>query len=195
MTNDKLLSELRADWRRQTVDIDRIRRLIEVRRRWIRFGLIVKATGAGIALLSGGWFFWLALTGGAAIFALASIALLVALPLMLLELAGTARSLRIGHDGTPSGVLRRARDQATTARHLLWGSRVAALLLAVSAAGLLALHVAGRAHAEEALVFMLAWAFLALGLWVWQARRGRRLTAEIARCNALLAELGEADDA
>lgn len=194
MTNDILLSELGADWRRQTADLDRLRRLTERRRRRTRVVLIAKAAGTGIALLSGAWFVWLSLKGAPAIFALAGTVLMVALPLMLLELAGTARSLRIGHDDTPAGVLCRARDQAATARHLLWASRTAALLLAASASGLLALYAAGHVRAEEAVIFAPIWALFALGGWVWQARRSRRLAREIARCDALLAELGEADD-
>jgi hypothetical protein len=139
-------------------------------------------------------FVWLALNGGPAIFALAGFALLVALPLMLLEVTGTARSLRIGHDNTPAGVLRRARHQAATARHLLWGTRAAALVLGASATGLLALYAAGRTRAEEALIVAPVWALGAIAGWAWQAHRARRLTAEMARCDAMLAELGEADD-
>jgi hypothetical protein len=195
MTNDTLLSELGADWRRQTADLDRLRRLTERRRQRTRLALIAKAAGAAIASFSGLLFVWLALTGASALFALAGIVLLVSLPLMLLELAGTARSLRIGHDDTPAGVLRRARHQAAASRHLLWGSRASALLLGVTAAGLLALYAAGRASAGEALLFVPIWALFAIAGWVWQSHRGRRLAAEVARCDTLLAELGEPEEA
>ena len=144
-------------------------------------------------MLFGLWFIRLALTGAPPLFALAGIVLLVSLPLMLLEVAGTARSLRIGHDDTPAGVLRRARHQAAAARHLLWASRVSALLLGASAAALLLLHAAGRARAEDAWLFAPLWALVAIGGWVWQSRRARRLAADIARCDSLLAELGEAE--
>ena len=110
---------------------------VERRRLRTRLALIAKAAATGIALFSGAWFVWLALKGAPPIFALAGIVLLIALPLMLLELAGMARSLRIGHDDLPAGILRRARDQATKARHLLWLSRAGALLLGASAVGLL----------------------------------------------------------
>jgi len=194
MTNDTLLSELGADWRRQTTDLDRLRKLTERRRLRTRLALIGKAAGTAVAFLSGLWFVWLALTGAPALFALAGIVLLVSLPLMLLELAGTARSLRIGYDDTPVGMLRRARHQAAASRHLLWGSRASALLLGATAAGLLALFAAGSASAEEALIFAPTWALFAIAGWAWQSHRARRLAAEIAGCDALLAELGEAED-
>lgn len=195
MTNDELLAQLGADWRRQTADLNRLRRLIERRRQRTRLALVARTAGTGVALLFGAWFVWLALDGAPAIFALAGIILLVALPLMLLEVAGTARALRLSHDDTPAGVLRRARDQAAMARHLLWGARIAALLLGASAVGLVVLYTMGRARIDEALFFVPLWALIALGGWAWQVRRGRRLAAEVARCDALLAELGEAEEA
>lgn len=195
MTTDPFLSEIGADWRRQTVDLDRLHSAIDRRRRLTRLALIIKAAGTGIALLCGAWFVRLALGGAPAIFALAGIVLLVSLPLMLIDLAGTARSLRLGDDDTPAGVLRRARNQAAMARHLLWGHRAAALLLGACALGLLGLYATGRARAEEAIVMVPLWALLASGGWLWQLHRARHLASEIARCDRLLAELGEADDA
>jgi len=193
MTNDRLLSDLGADWRRQTADVDHIRRLTERRRRRMRLELIVKSAGAGIALLFGAWFIWRALNGAPAVFTLAGIVLLIALPLMLAELAGTARSLQFGHDDTPAGVLRRARDQASAARHLLWATRLATLLLAATAAVLLALNIIGRARVEDAQIFAPIWALFALGMWVWQTRSARRLATEIAHFDVLLAEPAEAE--
>lgn len=194
MTTDPSLAELGVDWRRQIVDLDRLRAATERRRRRTLLALIVKAAGTGIAFLFGAGFVWLALGGAPAIFALAGFVLVISLPLMLMDLAGTARLLRLGHDDTPAGVLRRARDQAAIAQHLLWGHRAGALLLGACALGLLALYATGRARAEEALVFVPLWGLLALGGWAWQARRARRLAAEVGRCDSLLAELSEADD-
>ena len=195
MTNDELISRLGTDWRRQTADLDRLRKLTERRRQRTRLGLAARIAGAGVALLSGLWFVCLAVEGAPAIFALAGLILLGSLPLMLLEIAGTARALKIGHDDTPTGVLRRARDQAAMIRHLLWGARTASLLLGATAVGLLMLYATGRASAAEALFFVPTWGLSALGGWAWQVRRGHRLAAEIARCEALLAELGEAEEA
>lgn len=193
MADDGLFTSLGADWRRQTADLDRVRRSIEARRRRTRLVLLARIAGTGAALLSCAWFIRLALSGGPATFALGAIVLVIALPLMLLEVAGTARLLRVGHDDAPAGVLRRARDQATLARHLLWGTRAAALLLGASAAGLLGLYAAGRAGERQVLIITPIWLLLALALWGWQVYRGRRLAAEIERCEVLLAELGEAN--
>ena len=195
MTDDTLFSDLGADWRRQTADLDRLRRLIELQRRRTRLVLLARIVGTGVALLFCAWFIWLALNGGPATFALGGFVLLIALPLMLLEVAGTARLLRVGHDDTPAGVLRRASDQAAIARHLLWGTRVAAVLLGASAAGLLALYATGRASVRQALILAPIWALVALAGWAWQAHRARRLAAEIDQCEVLLTELGEANSA
>ena len=193
MTDDTPFSDLVSDWRRQTADLDRLRRLVERRRRRTRLILLARILGTGVALLFCAWFIRLALSGGPPTFALGGFVLLIAVPLMLLEVAGTARLLRVGHDDTPAGVLRRARDQAAIARHLLWGTRVAAVLLAASAAGLLLLFATGRASMKEALILAPFWALTALVGWAWQAHRAPRLAAEIDQCELLLAELGEAN--
>lgn len=195
MTNDPLFARIGADWRRQTVDLDRIRRLTERRRQRMLLALIAKAAGVGIALLASAWFIWLALRGAPSIFGLAGIILLIALPLMLLELAGTRRVLDLGRDDTPVGILHRMRNQATMARQLLWCNRLAALLLTLSAVALLGLYGAGRARMEETLIFAPIWLLFALAGWAWQMRQARRLDDEIARCDAFLAEFDQADSA
>ena len=190
---DTFLGELRADWRQQDASLDDLRTQIQRRQLRTRLALGAQSAGMGVAFLSAGWFVWLALNGAPAIFVLAGIIMLVALPFMALEIIGTARSLRITHSDTPSGLLRRARDQAAAARYLLWGPRISALLLGSSAAGLLLLYLFGQARAEDILLFVPLWGLFALGGWVWQRYRQRALSAEMARCDALLAEFSEAD--
>jgi hypothetical protein len=75
----------------------------------------------------------------------------------------------------------------------LWGAKLSALLLAVSALALLLLYLLGKARAQEALLFVPLWGFFSFGGWIWQAHRNRVLLAEIAHCNALLDEDREAD--
>jgi len=193
MTDDTFLAELGADWRRQNTTVDRLNAHIRKRLLRTRLALAAKSFGLGVALLAAAWFVWLALHGAPAIFVLAGIVMLVALPLMALEIVGTARALKVGQSDTPSLVLLRVREQAAAARQLLWGAKVSALLLAASALALLALYWLEKARAEEAMLFVPLWGFFALGGWIWQAHRSRVLGAEIAHCNALLDEDREAD--
>lgn len=190
---DIFLAELHSDWQQQDTKLDDLRTQIQRRRLRTGLALAAQSAGMGTAFLAAGWFVWLALNSAPAIFVLAGIIILVALPFMALEIVGTARSLRITHSDTPSGLLRRARDQAAAAKYLLWGPRVSALLLGISAAGLLLLYLFGRARAVDVLFFVPLWSLFAWGGWVWQRYRERTLGSEISRCDALLAEFSEAD--
>jgi hypothetical protein len=193
MTDDSFLAELGADWRRQNTTVDRLN--VHIRKRLLRtrMALAAKLLGLIVALVAACWFVWLALHGAPAIFVLAGIVMLVALPLMILEIVGTARALKVGQSDTPSLVLMRVREQAAAARQLLWGAKASAVLLAASALTLLLLYWLGKARDEEAILFVPLWGFFALGLWLWQAHRSRLLSAEIAHCDVLLDEDREAD--
>lgn len=191
MAHDDILAELGADWRRQTADLERLHMLTERRRRGGRLALAAKVVGTGIALAAGLWFVRLALSGDPAVFALAGAVLLGALPLMVMEIAGTARLTRAGANETPAEALQSARAQAAAALKLLWASRVAALLLAACATGLVVLYAAGQASARDAASFAPIWAFVALIGWYWQSLRARRLRAEIAHCDLMVEELND----
>lgn len=193
MTNDDFLDALRDDWRHQGVDLARIRRLTERRRRAVLVSLGSKLGGAALSLLFGAWFAWRAAVEGDAVYAVGALAMFVALPLMLIDYAAARRLTRIGHEDTPAGLIVHARDQAEGTRRLLRGCRVAATILLLSAGAVLLLAAAGRAAPAVALAIASVWSVTALGLWLWQAHRGRRLAAEAALCDALLAEYGEAE--
>jgi hypothetical protein len=198
MTNDTLLAQLGladlgADWRRQTMDIDRVRRLAGRRRRQVRISMLGKLVGAAAALAFGVYYVWRTLSGGPIVYGLSAILLFIACPLILLEYAGARRRLAIDHGDTPQGVLRRARQEAALQRRLLWSCRAAALLLGAGVLGMAGLAAAGLVPRGQALSTIPVWAVTAFGIWLWQARKGERLAAEAGRCDALLAELGEAD--
>ena len=97
---------------------------------------------------------------------------------------------------TPAGVLRRARDQATTARHLLWAQSGREPCCWGPARPPCSFSMqCGRARPEDS-------ADHRTGLGCcsrWAAgpgrrTRSRRLAEEAARCDAMLAELGEAEE-
>lgn len=193
MNHDPLLAELGDDWRRQTVDLARLNQLTDRRLRLGRLVLLGKMVVTLIALLSGIWYLWVAFGGGRASQMVAGIVMLVALPLMLLELRSTAGALRIVPGDTPIDIARRARDQATAAHRLLWGCRVASALLAAGAAALVMLYAFGRASAGEAFGFGALWLGAAILGWLWQRRRAVTLSGRIRRSEQLLDELQQAD--
>lgn len=195
MTNDDFLDVLRDDWRRQGVDLARVRRLTERRRHAVFVSLGSKLGGAALSLLFGGWFAWRAAVEGDAVYAVGALALFVALPAILVDYVAARRLTRVGREDTPFGLIAHARDQAEGTRRLLRGFRVAATILLVSSGALLLLAAAGRATPAVALAIASIWSVTALGVWLWQIHRGRRLAAEVVLCDALLAEYGEAESA
>lgn len=195
MTDDGFLDELRADWRRQTVDLDRIAALTARRRRVFRLVLVWKLVATILALLCAIWFAWMTFAAGHAVFALGAVAMVVAVPLLLFEYLEARRSLTTDSDDTPVGVLRTACRQVETSRRLLWGTRMGALLLAFCAAAVVGLFMAGAATRGDITFLTPVWGGTALLMWGWQAWRGGRLTAEAGRCQRLLAEYRDAGDA
>ena len=195
MTDDSFLDELRADWRSQMVDLERIRALTARRGRWLRFIGMWKLVATMLALLFAMGFAWLAFAVGYAVFALGAVAMLVAVPLLLFEYLETRRGLMTGRDNTPAGVVRTACHQVETARRLLWTARMGALLLACCAVAVVGLFTAGAASRGDVALLTPLWGGTALCMWGWQAWRGYRLAAEAELCRRLLAEYRDTDDA
>ena len=193
MPHDDILAEIGADWKRQTVDTDRLQRRVQRRQRRGRLFVAMKVAGALCALLLGCWFVGLALTGEGPIFAFAGGVLLVALPVMVREAIDTQRLTAITTYGSPERTLQTARDQAVAIERLLWAPRAAALLLTVSALGMIALYALDMASLRETAAVAAVWILTAIIAWWWQARRAARLEAEIACCDHLLAELSRAE--
>lgn len=191
MTDDKLLRELGAKWRSQTVDIGRIQAMVERRMRRTRQMLIARSAATIVVVAAMLYFLALAFHGDRPLFALAGIVLLVASPLMVLEALATARALQVNASNTAEEVLCGAIAQAEKTKRLLWGARASSILLAISASGLIVLNMAGLATTEELLIFAPFWGLAALAGWFWQGHRAVQLDGEIARCKELLRQLGE----
>jgi hypothetical protein len=189
MTNDDFLAGLRADWRRQPIDIGGLAARVERRRRRARLALLWHLVSL-IAFLAFAVVFAIGFVRtGEALFGLAALAFAMAAPGGLFEILDARRTARVRYDDTPGGVLRQARDQAEAARVQLRGCRWAALLLAGAGLAAIALAWAGWAEADTALLIAVAWMGAAAVAWLWQLWRNRRLNREIARCAALLSEL------
>jgi len=195
MATDDFLDVLRADWRRQGVDIDRVMRLVEQRQQRARRMAGMNMVGAGVALLFGVWFAYQALATGDALYALSGAALLIALPLILAEYVSSQKNVAARAEDTPISVLLHARDQAEMSRRLLWGCRVAAIILLACSIAVLGLSMFGRTTSTLASFLTPIWGGTGLAVWRWQSLRGRRLAGEIERCDHVLAEFDDADRA
>lgn len=200
---DDFLDKLRADWRRDgpdsaqasqgRPDLAAIGRRGARRRRLARLSMLASLATAFVAILLAGWFGYRAAATGDAVIMLGAAGLLFAVPLLIVEAIDKSRSLSLRYDSTPRGVLLEARHRAATARRFLVGFRLSAAILLACAAASWVLAAAGYADRGEALFLTGVWAGTALGVWLWQMWRDRRLAAEIACGDRLLAELAGAE--
>lgn len=191
MTNDDFLAALRADWRRQHVDVSGLAARVAARQR--RAGLVMAgnvfavATMTTFALIFGSF----AIREGNALFGVAAIAFLLAAPAILSEMLDFRRASRLRYEDNPAGVLRQARDQALFSRRRLRGARIAAWLLIGADLAAWALVPAGLADRDTVLTITLGWAAAAALSWAWQHWRDRQLIETIAGYDRLQAELDE----
>ena len=195
MTSDDFIAGLRADWRHQPIDLARIRSTTLRRRLWQELFLLVSLAGTVGALLLGLWFVWRAFTERDALTAVGAVALLVSVPVLLLEYIEGRRSNRTRYDETPQGVLEQARRQLEFSKGLQRGCRLSSLILGSAAVAALLLGLFGASEAPRAFTTAATWGGTAAALWLWGAWRRRRLDREAARCEQLLAEIGSEDGA
>ncbi len=193
MTNDDFLASLRADWRRQAINVSNLAARVEARRR--RAGLVMACNIVGVAVLAAFAlvFGYLAIRYADALYGVAGFAFLFAVPPTLFELLDFGRARRLRYDDSPAGVLRQARDQAIFARRQLRSARIAALLLTHAGFAAWALVLAGLAHRETVVPITLGWAAAAMLTWLWQHWRDGRLVTEIAGYDRLQGDLDDGD--
>ena len=189
MTNDDFLRTLRADWRRQSIDVSGLAARVDARRRRAGFVMAFNILGVAalVALMLG--FAFVAIRHEDALFGVAAFAFLLAAPAALFEALDFHRTTQLRYDDSPTGVLRQARDQAMFARRQLRSARIAALLLIGASLAAWALVPAGLAHRATVVVITLGWAMAALLSWLWQHWRDRRLVEEIAGYDRLRTDL------
>lgn len=194
MSGDDFLDTLRADWRRPQVDLERMRRLTARRQRLQSLVYVLTPVGALACLLLGLWLGWNAAVSGEAILAIGAAALLIAAPLLLVELVELRRARRIRYGDTPRGVLEQADQQVRHARKALRGYRWSASILAVAAAMVVVTRLAGWSSDPAAFPIALTWLGVAASTWAFQVWRAGRLAREAQRCERLIAELAVAED-
>lgn len=193
MTNDDFLSQLRADWQCQTIDVDGLAARVEARRRragMVLAGNAITAVGMPILALAFGV---AAIRLGDALFGVAALAFLLGTFASFFEMLEQRRAVRLRYDDSPAGLLRQARDQAVSARRRLRGCRIAALLLIGAGLAAWALVPAGLANRDTVLVISLVWAGTAMLSWAWQYWRDRSLVSEIAAYDAIQGDPAEAE--
>jgi len=194
MTTDDFLDSLRDDWRRPAVDLDRIRRRTERRRRFDAVYRPLGLAGCIGTILFGIWFGWIAIMQQDAVAAVGAIAFLVSAPLLLIEYRETLRDSRIRYDESARGVLLQAAHQLARTRRMLRGCRWSATILGVAALIVLAIAVVGPSADPGALPIAATWGGVAILVWSWQAWRARGFEREAEHGNRLLAELEASDD-
>jgi hypothetical protein len=193
MSDDIFLAELRADWTRATVDAADAERRMAWRRTGQRLRLLFGAICIGLYAAFALLFAIRASADGRETYWLAATAFALSVPTLLVEFVHSLREARVEYDETPIGLLLQARSHIAARRRSLWGCRIAAVILAGSVIGAIVLHALGRQTLRETATIGLTWGLTALGTWWWQARRGRRLAVQSARCERMLAEYRGAD--
>ena len=194
MSGDDFLDALRADWRRPSVDLERMRRLTARRQRLQSVVRALTPVGALACGLLGLLLGWQAVTSGEAVLAVGAAALLIAAPLLLVELTEIRRASRIRYDDTPRGVLEQAAEQIHYARKALRGYRWSASILAAAAVIVVAIRLAGWSSDPAAFPIAATWIAVAALTWAAQVWRAGRLAREAQRCEQLLVQLDEAED-
>lgn len=191
MTNDDFLGQLRSDWRRQTINVSDLAAQVAARRR--RAGLVMAGNVLAIITMASFAFLFgsVAVRERDALFGIAAVAFLLAAPAVLFEAIDFRRVSHLRYDDSPAGVLRQARDQAGFARRQLRSARIASLLLIGAALAAWALIPAGLAQLGNVAIVTLGWAVAATLSLLWQYRRDRRLTDEIAGYDRLQADLSD----
>ena len=190
MTNDDFLATLRADWRRQPIDVEGLAARVERRRRRARLAMAGNIGAAILFVVLAAAFSVAMLRSEEPLYGLAAAAFILGAPMLLFEIMEIRRAASVRYADSPAGLLRQARDQAESARRRLLGCRWAIWVLVGSAVLAWLLVAAGLAGIEESLFITAAWIAAALTAWLWQSWRGHRLAGETARYDALLAEFG-----
>lgn len=187
MTDDAFLDALRRDWQGAPPAGDLSQRYRRTRS-WARRSAAAGALGIAVILACFLWLGWQALMARDMLLAIAAFAFAVALPVAALGVSIPLRQLNLSYDQAPIGLLRETEARTLAMRRLLSGARWCAAILAIASLALWFAVALRAASAISAAELSLAWGGTALAIWLWQARRDRRLAAELAECRRLIAE-------
>lgn len=188
MTNDEFFSSLQNDWRRNAIPSEDIARSYIRHQRWRRTTVIGSIAGAAAIFAGFAGLTAMAVVRHHILNVIAALTFALAVPLAILDVLRMLRQLRIEYERTPLGVLRQSRVRLDALQIMLKSTRACALLLALAAVAAGTAAVLGYAKGDIALGLSLLWGSTAIGLWLWQTRRGLRLADERTRIETLLHE-------
>jgi amino acid transporter len=196
MTDD-VFDSLGADWRKVQPDQAAIAERHATHRRRVRRRIAINYIATAIIAVTFAAMAWLAMTRHDALYNVATLAFLAALPVCAIGLAVSRHESAICYDATPSGHLRAMQRWLDSEYRLLLTARFVSGILAVSVISALGLDLGGYAPTGITIVLTSTWGTMAALVWWWQSRRGGRLRREKARVDKMLAEMdaaeGEAD--
>lgn len=186
--DDTLLTALRNDWRRPTLDVEGLAQRFAQRRRETQRKLVLAIFGAILFLGCFVWLSSLALSQQDATLAIAALAFAAALPLITSAIFIIRRERASHYPETQLGFLMQTRIALTAKRIALQDTRCCAIILVAGAAALTICEVLGVTSSYSIFFPTAAWLTTAAGMWCWQLRRGPQLTFEAERCEHLIRE-------
>lgn len=191
--NDSSFEAMRSAWLRDNIDPQALANRLAARRRRLAYETQLSAAGAFAVAALFATFAWLAVLRREAMFSLAALAFLAALPLLVSGYLKTRREA-VRHDTDPSGHLAALRAGAAFELRMLAGARGCSAILGVATLGAGAMTLAGWTS-TAAIWPTLAWALTAILVWIWQAMRGAQLRREIATLDCLTEQYRSTDTA
>jgi hypothetical protein len=194
MTNDdNFLAEVRGEWRRDHIDADAMALRFSRHRRATQRRLLLVLVGGALIFACLIWLGLLALTQKDAAVAVAALAFAAALPLMVAAIFVIRRDLATRYQKTQLGLLLQTRDSVAAMRRALRDARLCAVILLTATAALALCAFLGLTASQAVVVPAAAWLTTAVGVWLWQAWRSRRLALEAARCERMIQDFEAAD--
>jgi hypothetical protein len=195
MTDDPV-SEYKADWRRQDVEVEAIRQRLHRRRMLGYLNFAAGFVGSLLALATGVGYAVIAWKKRDVLFGLSALTLLIAYPPLALGAFRARRLSMIWTDRTPEGTLRYALAQSRSIDKVLrfeyWGGVVLFCFVGVVWACVLTGLVSDR-YPRALLAFMsVIWILAATAMLLWVKWRSRRNVREWDNCRELLAKFEEA---
>jgi len=192
---DEVIDELRADWRRQEIQLDDFRRRLNrsrLRTTWvIAFELAMDLIG----VLAGLWYAVLAWQFRDLLFGLSALTLLVIFPPFAIELYRLRRRSLLWVDRTPEGTLRYALARIGLARRILrlqsWSAGALLLFVGVVWAAAWMGWISRRYPLR---ILLTVWISAAAFTLLWSRWRLRQGDHEHETCERLLSSFAKAEE-
>jgi len=192
---DEVIDELRADWRRQEIQLDDFRRRLSrsrVRTTWV---IAFELAMALIGVLAGLWYAVLAWQRRDLLFGLSALTMLVVSPPFAVEVHRLRRRSLVWADRTPEGTLRYALARIRLASRILrlqsWGGVVLLLFVGVVWA---AAWMGWISRTYPLGILTTVWVSAAAFTLLWSRWRLRQGDHEHETCERLLSSFAKAEE-